>query len=112
MKKTLNINIGNSIIHIEEEAYEMLTAYLNEIKAHFSTSPDHFEIVTDIENRIAEMLTELLSQHQRQVVEPQDVAQVVAQMGTVKQFEEVDEETESVETPGHEGGKEAVPGYR
>jgi phage shock protein PspC (stress-responsive transcriptional regulator) len=105
MKKTLNINIGNSIIHIEEEAYEMLTAYLNEVKAHFATSADHFEIVTDIENRIAEMLREMLSQHQRQAVELEDVAQVIAQMGTVNQFEAEEEETESVETPGHEGIK-------
>jgi phage shock protein PspC (stress-responsive transcriptional regulator) len=105
MKKTLNINIGNSIIHIEEEAYEMLTTYLNEIKAHFSSSADHFEIVTDIENRIAEMLRELLSQHQRQVVELEDVDQVIAQMGTVKQFEAEEEEPESIETPAHEGIK-------
>ena len=35
MKKTLNINIGNSIIHIEEDAYELLKVYLNDIKAHF-----------------------------------------------------------------------------
>jgi phage shock protein PspC (stress-responsive transcriptional regulator) len=105
MKKTLNINIGNSIIHIEEEAYEMLTAYLNEVKAHFATSADHYEIVTDIENRIAEMFREILSQQQRQVVEVQDVAQVIAQMGTVRQFEEVDEESDSTVPPTHDGVK-------
>jgi hypothetical protein len=60
MKKTLNINIGNSIIHIEEDAYEILTAYLNEVKFHFSRSADNLEIVTDIENRIAELFTEIL----------------------------------------------------
>jgi phage shock protein PspC (stress-responsive transcriptional regulator) len=105
MKKTLNINIGNSIIHIEEEAYEMLTAYLNEVKAHFATDADHYEIVTDIENRIAEMFREILSQQQRQVVEVQDVVQVIAQMGTVRQFEEVDEETDSTVPPIREGVK-------
>jgi hypothetical protein len=57
MKKTLNINIGNTIIHIEEDAYETLTVYLNEVKYHFAKSADNFEIVTDIENRIAEMLS-------------------------------------------------------
>jgi phage shock protein PspC (stress-responsive transcriptional regulator) len=99
MKKTLNINIGNSIIHIEEEAYEMLTAYLNEVKAHFATSADHYEIVTDIENRIAEMFRDIMAQEQRQVVQLEDVAQVIAQMGTVKQFEEVDEESEDTVPP-------------
>jgi phage shock protein PspC (stress-responsive transcriptional regulator) len=105
MKKTLNINIGNSIIHIEEEAYEMLTAYLNEVKAHFATSADHYEIVTDIENRIAEMFREILAVQQRQVVEVEDVVQVIGQMGTVRQFEEVDEESESSVPPSHDGIK-------
>lgn len=92
MKKTLNINIGNSIIHIEEDAYESLTAYLNEVKAHFSTSADDFEIVTDIENRIAEMFTEILARDQRQVVELADVQVIIAQMGSAKDFEMEDED--------------------
>lgn len=91
MKKTLNINIGNSIILIEEDAYEMLTGYLNEIKFHFSKNADHFEIVTDIENRIAEMFREMLLQQQKQVISIDDVQLVIAQMGSVKDFENADE---------------------
>lgn len=88
MKKTLIINIGNTIIHIAEDAYEMLTNYLNEIKSHFSQKADDFEIVTDIENRIAEMLGEMLAEQNKQVVEIADVQTVVAQMGRVQDFEE------------------------
>ena len=95
MKKTLNINIGNSIILIEEDAYEMLTAYLNEIKFHFSKNADHFEIVTDIENRIAEMFRDILAQQQKQVIGIDDVQSVIAQMGSVKDFESADEAEES-----------------
>jgi phage shock protein PspC (stress-responsive transcriptional regulator) len=96
MKKTLNINIGNSIIHIEEEAYEMLTAYLNEIKAHFASSADHFEIVTDIENRIAEMFRDIMTLQQKQAIALEDVASVIAQMGTVSQFEAEEEAEQTV----------------
>lgn len=92
MKKTLNINIGNSIILIEEDAYEMLTAYLNEVKFHFSKNADHFEIVTDIENRIAEMFREMLAVQQKQVIQILDVESVIAQMGSVKDFESADED--------------------
>ncbi|MEE1947047.1 PspC domain-containing protein [Pedobacter sp. KR3-3] len=92
MKKTLIINIGNSIIHIEEDAYEVLTAYLNEIKQHFAKNADDFEIVTDIENRIAEMLTEILATAQKQVVEMADVEGVIAQMGRVQDFQNEEEE--------------------
>lgn len=87
MKKTHNINIGNAIVHIEEDAYEMLTVYLNEVKQHFSKSADDFEIVTDIENRIAEMFAEALAAQQKQVINIEDVQSVIGQMGSVKDFE-------------------------
>ena len=91
MKKTLIINIGNSIIHIEEDAYELLTTYLNEIKQHFATTVDNFEIITDIENRIAEMFAELLEAAKKQVIEIADVQGVIAQMGRVEDFQSDDE---------------------
>ncbi|MEJ7557492.1 MAG: PspC domain-containing protein [Pedobacter sp.] len=97
MKKTLNINIGNTIIHIEEDAYETLTIYLNEVKFHFAKSADNFEIVTDIENRIAEMFTDILQAQQKQVIDILDVRSVTQQMGSVKDFEteEGDDQPES-----------------
>ncbi|MBB2149676.1 PspC domain-containing protein [Pedobacter gandavensis] len=109
MKKTLNINIGNSIIHLEEDAYEMLTVYLNEVKQHFSKNADDFEIVTDIENRIAEMFGEMLSGQQKQVIDIQDVQSVIAQMGSVKDFENSEAEEEMAahdqSLPPHDGIK-------
>lgn len=94
MKKTLNINIGNSIVHIEEDAYETLTVYLNEVKFHFAKNADNFEIVTDIENRIAEMFADILSAQQKQVISIDDVLAVTTQMGSVKDFESEEEEQE------------------
>jgi phage shock protein PspC (stress-responsive transcriptional regulator) len=96
MKKTLIINIGNSIIHIEEDAYEILTTYLNEIKQHFAKNADDFEIVTDIENRIAEMFAEILEAAQKQIIEITDVQSVIAQMGRVQDFQNDEEETADV----------------
>lgn len=95
MKKTLNINIGNSIIHIEEDACELLTNYLMEVKQHFGKSADDFEIVTDIENRIAEMFTEILHTQQKQVIELADVQVVIGMMGSVRDFEEQSDEEPS-----------------
>lgn len=93
MKKTIIINIGNTIIHIEEDGYEILTAYLNEIKQHFAKNADDFEIVTDIENRIAEMFTEMLQAGQVQVITLANVETVIAQMGRVQDFETDEDET-------------------
>lgn len=94
MKKTVIINIGHSIIHVEEEAYEVLTSYLLEIKQHFAKNADDFEIVNDIENRIAEMFAEILLQNNKQIVEMVDVQNVIGQMGSVKDFQ-TDEEGET-----------------
>ncbi|RZK43584.1 MAG: PspC domain-containing protein [Pedobacter sp.] len=93
MKKTIIINIGNSIVHIEEDAYEILTVYLNEIKQHFAGNADDFEIVTDIENRIAEMFSEILQANQLQVITEADVAHVIAQMGRVQDFQTDEDES-------------------
>jgi len=91
MEKTIIINIGNTIIHIEESAYELLKAYLNEVKQHFANHADDLEIVTDIENRIAELLTEQLEVQKKQVVDSANVNSVIAQMGRVQDFDAVEE---------------------
>jgi phage shock protein PspC (stress-responsive transcriptional regulator) len=95
MKKTININIGNSIIHIEEDAYEILKKYLADIKQHFSKTADHQEIVSDIESRIVEMLVEILDSQQKKVVDSEDIQKVILQMGNVNDFE-LDEEEEDI----------------
>ena len=91
MEKTIIINIGNTIIHIEESAYELLKAYLNEVKQHFANHADDLEIVTDIENRIAELLFEQLEEQKKQVVDTANVNFVIAQMGRVQDFDMAEE---------------------
>jgi len=91
MEKTIIINIGNTIIHIEESAYERLKAYLNEVKNYFANHADDLEIVTDIENRIAELLTEQLEEQKKQVVDSANVNSVIAQMGRVQDFDTAEE---------------------
>ncbi|KLT66159.1 PspC domain-containing protein [Pedobacter sp. BMA] len=94
MEKTIIINIGNTIIHIEESAYELLKAYLNEVKQYFANHADDLEIVTDIENRIAELLTEQLEAQKKQVVDSADVNSVIAQMGKVRDFDATEDAEE------------------
>ncbi|RZK49913.1 MAG: PspC domain-containing protein [Pedobacter sp.] len=97
MKKTVLINIGNSILHITEDAYEILTKYLHEIKMHFAKNIDDFEIVKDIEYRIAEMLTERLTLKEAQLIEMDDVEIIMERMGSVKDFERDEEENPTPE---------------
>ncbi|MBO0936854.1 PspC domain-containing protein [Fibrella sp. HMF5335] len=96
MKKTISINISGVIFHIEEDGYEKLKGYLSSIQQYFSTYEDSQEIVTDIENRIAEKLLKTLKGDDkipaRQAVTIEDINGLIAQMGTVADFEAVDNE--------------------
>lgn len=99
MNKTIIININGIVFHIEEDAYEILKNYMTDVKRHFSTSADSVEITTDIENRIAEMFSEILARENKQVIIEQDVQSVIGQMGTVSDFENADHESERDQHP-------------
>ncbi len=86
MKKTHSANIGGTVFHIEEDAYEALQDYLQSIEAHFRFHPDVAEIIADIEGRIAELL--LREATTGQVVRMADVQRVIAAMGTIEQFDD------------------------
>lgn len=93
MNKTIIININGIVFHIEEDAYEVLRTYMTEVKRHFAYSADSEEIVTDIENRLAEMFNERLAAENKQVIVLQDVKEVTDRMGNVADFE-LEEEAE------------------
>lgn len=94
MNKTIIINISGTIFHIEEDAYDILRNYMSDVKRYFGDSSDSFEIVTDIENRVAELFTEILTSKSSQVIVAADVEQVIGQMGRTKDFD-----TEGSKTP-------------
>lgn len=80
MKKTLTVNLGGTVYHIDEDAYVLLDNYLNNLKYHFRSETDADEIVRDMENRIAELFSEYISRGQ-QVITIENVEEVIARMG-------------------------------
>lgn len=92
MNKTIIININGIVFHIEEDAYEILRSYMIDVKRHFGHTADSQEIVSDIENRIAEMFNERIVQGKKEVITIQDVNDVITQMGRVSDFETGGEE--------------------
>jgi len=95
MNKTVNINLSGIIFHIDEDAYGKLSSYLATIKGYFSESEGRDEIMADIENRIAEMLSKKISDR-KQVVLMMDVDRVIEVMGKPEDF--AGEKTQSEET--------------
>lgn len=100
MNKTIIINISGTIFHIEEEAYEKLKVYMTDVKNYFSKSEDSFEIISDIENRIAELFLEIIRAEEKEVIITKDVEKVIRTMGQPEQFEkEMTDEDIFVEEP-------------
>jgi phage shock protein PspC (stress-responsive transcriptional regulator) len=95
MNKTVTVNIGGIVFHIDENAYERFKQYLESIRAHFTASDGRDEIMQDIESRIAEIFQDRI-RDQKQVITLSDVEEVTQMMGKPEQFG--DEESREKET--------------
>ena len=86
MKKTLTVNLGGTVFHIDEDAYCLLDNYLSNLKIHFRKEAGADEIIDDIERRISELFTEKLTAGS-QVITIADVEEVIARMGKPEELE-------------------------
>ncbi len=85
MNKTVNINLANSLFHIDDTAYDKLRRYLESIKRSFSGTTGSDEIIADIEARIAELFLEKM-ENERQVITQKEVDEVIAIMGQPEDY--------------------------
>ncbi|MEN8125495.1 MAG: PspC domain-containing protein [Bacteroidota bacterium] len=91
MNKTININLGGSFFHIDEVAYKKLQRYLDAVRRSLSDDPKgRDEILSDIELRIGELLSEKIKDV-RQVINENDINEVIEIMGKPEDYM-VDEE--------------------
>ena len=56
MKRNITINFHGILYSIDEDAYQLLNNYIENIKRYFSKKEDGDEIANDIECRISELL--------------------------------------------------------
>ncbi len=93
MKKNISINISGIIFHIEEDGYDRLKSYLDGITTYFSNFEDSSEIIADIESRIAELFLATLNE-EKQVISAEDVEKLVSTMGSIQDFEAIEDHEE------------------
>lgn len=112
MKKTLTANVGGTVFHIEEDAYDRLRRYLESIRAQFAGSESAAEIMADIEARIAELFGQRIEG--RQVVNLADVEHVIGVMGQPEDYvgEESGTEADSGKSANGERQGDAGAGAR
>lgn len=96
MRKTVNTNIASLPFILDENAYEELRTYLDDIESRLSD--DKVSQMTNIERRIANMFDGRLSEEQ-QVVDLNMVADAKTMIGSPETFGEV---CSSVATPTEE----------
>jgi len=85
MKKVINITLNSVVFAIEQDAYDVLDSYLEQIKTRLNESADKLEIITDIESAIAEKFV-AQGRSEKIAVSLRDVEQMRNQMGTPADF--------------------------
>ena len=111
MNKTININLGGIFFHIDEMAYQKMKNYLNAIRRSLSDDPKgRDEIITDIESRIGELLSEKVKDV-RQVINEGDIDEVIEVMGKPEDYM-VDEDVFSDDNYSSYGSTRSKKLYR
>jgi len=85
MNKTVNINLANSLFHIDDAAYDKLRRYLESVKRSFAGTTGSDEIIADIEARVAELFLEKM-ENERQVITQKEVDAVINIMGQPEDY--------------------------
>ncbi|MDR1407781.1 MAG: PspC domain-containing protein [Tannerella sp.] len=100
MKKTLTVNLGGIVFHIDEDAYALLDKYLANLRIHFGHEEGTDEIMSDFETRISELFNERL-QGGFSVITIAYVEEVIGRMGRPEEIFD--------ESANREGAKEGQP---
>ncbi len=87
MKKIININFHSRVVPIEETAYEILQQYIESLRRYFANEEGRDEIISDIENRFAELFSEGLKKGATCITDA-DVNHIIASMGRPEDFEQ------------------------
>jgi phage shock protein PspC (stress-responsive transcriptional regulator) len=94
MNKTVSIHIQGFAFILEEQAYEVLRKYLNDLSAILQNEEGKDEILQDIELRIIELLQEKVNA--QQVVQLEVIEEIIKLLGSPEAFGE--EETTTSQT--------------
>jgi phage shock protein PspC (stress-responsive transcriptional regulator) len=82
MHKVITINLNGNAYQVEESGYDALYAYLDSAEAQLRDNPDRAEIISDLEQAIAERCRNFLGP-QKSVVTSSEVDQIIREMGPV-----------------------------
>jgi phage shock protein PspC (stress-responsive transcriptional regulator)/uncharacterized integral membrane protein len=82
MNKVITINLNGNAYQVEERGYELLCGYLDAAEAQLKDNPDRAEIVSDLEQAIADKCRGFLGP-QKTLVTTTEIEQIIKAMGPV-----------------------------
>jgi phage shock protein PspC (stress-responsive transcriptional regulator) len=94
MKRTLTLNIGGVVFHVDEDAYLLLKSYLDSLSEYFKEEPDGDEILRDIETRVAELLRQQ-APDEAMVITVAHINFAIETLGRPEDFSEKQDEKQS-----------------
>lgn len=104
MNKTVTINLGGIVFHIDEDAYQKLSRYFDAIKRSLNNSSGQDEIIKDIEMRVSELLGEKLLSD-KHVIGLKEIDEMIAVMGQPEDYIIEDEPKGESEYTTHKKSK-------
>jgi phage shock protein PspC (stress-responsive transcriptional regulator) len=82
VRKVITVSLNGNAFQLEDDAYAALSAYLEEAARALASNPDRAEIISDLEQAIADKCAAFLNPH-KSVLTRTEVEQVITQMGPV-----------------------------
>ena len=87
MKKNITVNIFGTLYPIDEDAYELLQKYNDNMRRYYGQREGGDEIADDVEMRVAELLTEL-RQSGVQAITIEHITEIINRIGDPQQMDE------------------------
>jgi len=82
MNKVITINLNGNAYQVEERGYELLCEYLDSAARQLKDNPDRTEIISDLEQAIADKCRNFLGP-QKTIVTSPEIEQIIQAMGPV-----------------------------
>ena len=86
MKKTVTANISGKVFNIEDDAFAVMSKYLESVSSYFNTYDDKDEILVDFERRISENLLSIIS-NSNDIVTNSHISKIIEIMGKPQDFD-------------------------
>ena len=93
MKKNITINLFGALYNIDEDAYELLVRYQEDMKRYFAKQEDGEEIADDIEHRVAELMAELKASGV-EAVTIEHIEAIIRRIGSPEQLDGTEEDSD------------------